>query len=161
MTFLYRAEAYAAAETYRLDPELVIAVCMQESSGRTHAYRYEPGFWMRYLNGKPEWDGMIPQRVSASYGLMQVLYVVARELGFPRQDPPEYLFVPAVGLEYGCRALRDRLGWAKGDAPAALAAYNGGKTHDNAPGVEPKRNQKYVTEALRWLDRVRRGEVTG
>lgn len=159
MKFWYRPEAHAIASRHRLDPDVVMAVCLVESSGRTHAYRYEPRFWMRYLADKVEWEGENPERVSASYGLMQVMYPVARELGYPRSDPPEALFVPTIGLEYGCRALADRLGWAKGDVPAALAAYNGGKTRDNAPGVDPKRNQAYVQKVLIQLAHVQAGEV--
>ena len=147
MSFWYRAEAYAIADSHSLDPNLVIAVALIESSGRTHAYRYEPHFWMKYLVNKPEWDGANPERVSASYGLMQVMYPVALERGFPPNDPPEHLFVPTVGLEYGCRQLRYLLDWAKGDIEAAIASYNGG-TKGNEPGVNPKRNKLYLDKVL-------------
>lgn len=159
MKFWYRAEVHAIASRHRLDPDVVTAVCLVESSGRTAAYRHEPAFFLRYMAGKLEWEGENPDRVSASYGLMQVLYVVARELGYPRSEPPEGLFVPTCGLEYGCRAFADRMAWAKGDLKAALAAYNGGKSRDNAPGVEVKRNQRYVDKCLSQLARVQAGEV--
>lgn len=151
MTFSYRAEVHAIADQHRLDADLVEAVALVESSGKTHAYRYEPAFWLRYMAKNPRWDGAVPERVSASYGLLQVMYPVALELGMPASDPPEYLFVPVYGLQYGCRKLREVLGWAKGDVPAALAAYNGGKTNDNRPGLVPKRNQDYVDKVLRML----------
>lgn len=154
-TFHYRAEVHAIASQHQLDPDLVTAVCLTESGGRTSAYRYEPGFWLRYMAKDPRWDGAVPERVSASYGLMQVMYPVALEHGMPRQDPPEHLFIPVYGLQYGCRKLREVLAWAKGDVAAALAAYNGGKTRDNAPGVTPKRNQLYVDKVLMALVVVR------
>lgn len=154
-TFAYRAELTAIADQHRLDADLVEAVALVESSGKTHAYRYEPAFWLRYMAKNPRWDGAVPERVSASYGLLQVMYPVALELGMPPADPPEYLFVPVYGLQYGCRKLREVLGWAKGDVPAALAAYNGGKTSDNAPGAQPKRNQMYVDRVLKMLDAVK------
>jgi soluble lytic murein transglycosylase-like protein len=110
---------------------------------------------------KAEWDGAIPDRVSSSYGLMQVLFTTALQFGFPRHDPPEVLFQPLIGLQYGCRVLADRMAWAKGDVSAALASYNGGKTADNQPGVERKRNQVYVDSVLLWVERVRAGDVTG
>ena len=157
--FWYRAEATAIADRHQLDPDLVVTVCLVESAGKTHAYRFEPNFWLRYMAGKPQWDGANPERVSASYGLMQVLYVVALEQGFSRDEAPEHLFVPVVGLEYGCRKLREVLEWSGGDVPAALAAYNGGKTADNGPAVEEKRNQRYVDKALAQLVRVQAGEV--
>lgn len=153
--FWYRAEVAAIADQHQLDADVVTAMCFQESNGKTHAYRYEPKFWMRYMANKPEWDGANPERVSSSYGLMQVMFPVAVELGFKRDDPPEHLFVPIVGLTYGCRKLREVLAWAKGDLPAALAAYNGGKTPDNRPGVTPKRNQIYVDQVLLKLSKVR------
>jgi soluble lytic murein transglycosylase-like protein len=153
--FHYRAEVNEMAARFQLDPDLVMAVCLVESSGRTSAYRHEPQFWLRYMANKAQWANAIPERVSSSYGLMQVMYPVARELGMPEKDPPEFLFVPTIGLLYGCRKLRDVLGWAKGDVAAALAAYNGGKTGDNKPGVFPKRNQTYVNKVLAMLEQVR------
>lgn len=159
MRYWFRAETHAIATRHRLDPDVVTALALVESSGRTSAYRYEPQFWLRYMAPKMEWDGENPERVSASYGLLQVMYPVARELGYPRSESPEGLFVPTVGLEYGCRALADRMAWAKGDTRAALAAYNGGKTRDNGPGLEPKRNQVYVDKVLRQLALVQAGEI--
>jgi soluble lytic murein transglycosylase-like protein len=154
MRFWFRAEAHAIASRHRLDPDLVTAVALVESSGRASAYRYEPAFWMRYMAGKIEWDGENPERVSAAYGLMQVLYVVARELGYPRSEPPEGLFVPTCGLEYGCRALADRMAWAQGDTRKALAGYSGGKR--GWDGVQP---QAYAARVLIQLAKVRAGEV--
>ncbi len=153
--FYYRAEALAAATQHQLEPDLVIAVCLVESSGRTSAYRYEPQFWRRYMAADPKWVGAVPERVSASYGLMQVMYPVAREMGMAADQPPESLFVPANGLQFGCRKLREVLTWSKGDIAAGLAAYNGGKTKDNKPGVQPKRNQAYVDKVLAALSKVR------
>lgn len=146
MTFWYRAEVEMMAARHGLSPDLVQAVCLVESSGKTHAYRYEPGFWTRYLQSKPEWDGANPERVSASYGLMQVMFPVAVEFGMERSEPPEYLFVPLIGLDYGCRVLRERLEWASGDLRAALAAYNGGKG-GNRPGTR-LRNAAYADKVL-------------
>lgn len=149
----YRAEIETQASRYGLDPALVTAVVITESSGLTHAYRYEPGFWDRYLKHRPEWDGANPARVSASYGLMQVMFPVAVEFGYPKNDPPEYLFVPLIGLEYGCKVLKERMTWAGGNVRAALAAYNGGKG-GNLPGGT-LRNAAYADKVLGRLDKVR------
>ena len=146
MKFWYRAEVEIIANRHALTPDLVQAVCLVESSGLTTAYRPEPAFWERYLKGKPEWDGANPARVSASYGLMQVMFPVAVEHGMARTEPPEYLFVPLIGLDYGCRVLAKRIEWARGDVRAALASYNGGQV-GNAPGG-PLRNAAYADKVL-------------
>lgn len=147
--FHYRAEAQDAAIQHGLNPDLVIAVCLVESGGVAASYRYEPVFWTRYMRDKSQWHNAVPERVSASYGLMQVMYPVACELGYTGE--PETLCVPTIGLDYGCRKLAQTLKWAKGDVASALAAYNGGMTRDNAPGATPKRNQRYVDKVLQRL----------
>lgn len=151
----YRAEIEAIAAQFHLDADLVEAVVLTESSGKTHAYRFEPGFWHRYLKGKPQWDGANPERVSSSYGLMQIMYPVACEMGFT-ETAPEYLFVPTIGLHWGCKKLRSLLDWAKGNTAQALAAYNGGKNGNDKP---PYRNQHYVDKVFSNLGRVKDARV--
>lgn len=146
----YLKEIAEAAAAHGLDKRVVEALVIVESSGRTNAYRYEAGFWSKYLANHPDYRGAVPERVSASYGLMQVMYPVAREMGFPFADP-ELLFVPATGLEYGCRKLASLLTWAEGDLQSALAAYNGGKA---ANRVEPRRNQAYCDRVMVALSEV-------
>lgn len=140
------------ADRHGLTPDLVQAVCLIESSGRTDAFRAEPAFWDRYLRDKPEWDGANPRRVAASYGLLQVMFPVAVEFGMARTEPPEYLFVPLIGLHYGCAVLAERLAWARGDIRAALASYNGGKG-GNAPGGV-LRNAAYADKVLARMARL-------
>ena len=141
--FRYHEDVAVMAARHGLDPQLVEAVCWIESSGRTHAYRFEPDFWERYLRRSPAYDGANPDRVSASYGLMQVMFPTAVDHGMPPTEPPEYLFVPLVGLEWGCRILAQRLVWAKGDVRKALASYNGGQ--GNWLGARP---QAYADKVL-------------
>ena len=143
MTTAYTSEIRTAAAAHGLDPRLVTAQVLVESSGLTHAYRFESGFWSKYMAGRPEWKGANPQRVSASYGLLQVMYVVAVELGF--SGDPELLFVPRIGLDWGCRKLATLLQWAEGDVVRALAAYNGGKGGNTTP---PLRNLAYAERVL-------------
>lgn len=150
MTSTYRREIAEAAASHGLDPRVVEAVVMVESSGRTNAYRFESAFFSKYLANHPDYRGAVPERVSASYGLMQVMYPVAREMGFPFADP-ELLFVPTTGLEYGCRKLASLLKWAEGDLVQALSAYNGGKS-GNAKA--PFRNQAYADRCLLALSQI-------
>lgn len=164
--FLYWPEVRRVAVEKGLDPDLVTAVCLVESSGNTRTHRYEPAFFLRYMASDPRWKDADPTVVSASYGLMQVMYLVALEYGFHQLDPPNQLFIPHIGLEYGCRVLKDRLEWVSRAAAdvgedvrlrAALASYNGGKG-GNAADHRPDRNAKYAEKVLATLARVRAGE---
>lgn len=144
---LFDADIRRVSEAHGLNPALVAAMVLVESGGQTRAYRYEPNFYAKYLAGKPEWQTFPPERCSASYGLMQVMYPVAVEMGF-RYGAPEYLYVPYIGLEYGCRKLAQLLDWSHGLIPQALAAYNGGRVANAKP---PYRNQFYVDKVLARL----------
>lgn len=151
----YRERITKVANAYALDPYLVEAVIMVESRGRADAFRYEPLFWERYkLAEKPEYQGMNPRRVSSSYGLMQIMYPVAREMGFA--DEPEALFGVTTNLHWGCRKLRRLQTWAAGfgeaspidQLTAALASYNGG-TGGNKPGTQLRPvNYQYAQRVL-------------
>lgn len=143
--FFYDAECETVAQKHGLDPALVKAIVMVESSGKTHAYRFEPAFWLRYMASSPEWDGANPERVSSSYGLMQVMYTTARQHGL--QGAPENMFIPLVGLEYGCLHLKMLLDKCKGNVEQALAQYNGGERGNTAP---PYRNGEYARKVLRY-----------
>jgi soluble lytic murein transglycosylase-like protein len=153
----YRAEIEVAAKAHQLDPLLVEALVLKESSGNTDSFRWERNFWNRYLKAKPEWRGQNPRRVSSSYGLMQIMYPVALERDYPKDWPPEYLFVPEVGLEYGCRQLRMLIDWAEGVGQgvgvdrrlqAVLASYNGGRGGNHPVKDNPLRNAAYAHSML-------------
>jgi soluble lytic murein transglycosylase-like protein len=120
----YRAEIEIAAATHGLDSNLVQAVVEQESSYRWFAYRFEPAFYTRYLAHLPEYMDRDPREVSASYGLMQVMYTTALEHGF--RGKPWEMFVPSIALDNGCRVLSGLLAWSGGITEQALGAYNAG-----------------------------------
>lgn len=68
-----------SAREYDLDPNLIFATIMVESSGNTYAIRHEP-------------------RINdASYGLGQILYGTARGIGY--RGKPEGLFDPATNID--------------------------------------------------------------
>ena len=148
--FYYRGELEAIAQQFSLDPDLLHAQVLVESGAKTHAYRFEPGFWHRYMMNKPEWDGANPERVSASYGLLQIMYPVARELGY--RDIPEHLFAPVTGLHWGAKKLQTLKDWAQGDMERALAAYNGGMGGNKQ---RPFRNVEYVNKVYKHLELVK------
>lgn len=160
----YRAAIEIAAAAHGLEADLVEAVVQQESNGWASAYRYEPDFFTKYLAKNPIYKDRNPHEVSASYGLMQVMFTTAVEHGFTGQ--PWELFAPTVSLEYGCRVLAALLAWARskytglssGERIAvmrsALAAFNGGKNLNDPNG--PLRNKAYADEVMARYDTIRK-----
>lgn len=157
----HKDEIREVAQAHGLDPALVAAVVWQESAFNTDGFRHEREFWNRYMKTTPMYAGLNPRRYSSSYGLMQCMWVVAVERGFDPKLPPESLFVPLIGLTYGCKQLAMLLEWSKqqGAGPlmveAALASYNGGRG-GNRQSDKPLRNGKYAREVLSRLSVMRR-----
>lgn len=143
-------EIAQAASGFQINDALLSALILTESSGRPYAYRFEPDFWRRYLADKPEYADALPARVSASYGLMQIMYPVAREHGF--KDDPEMLFVPRINLFWGCTHLAHLLEWARGDVDKALAAYNGGKGAGLKAPDYPSAQVVYIAKVRQHLE---------
>ena len=80
-----------------------------------------------------------------SWGLMQVMGAVARELG--HTGPLSDLLDPPTGLFYGCLHLRRFR--AKYDIwPDVIAAYNAGSPRRVAGQIGPYVNQSYVDKVL-------------
>lgn len=144
----YRAAIDLAADMHGLDADLVAAIVEQESNYRFHAYRYEPNFWTKYLATNPMYAAREPREVSASYGLMQVMFTTAVEHGYAGE--PWGLFAPAESLEFGCRVLAGNLTWASGHTRQAVAAYNTGR--GNWTSVT---GAAYATSVLARYDRIR------
>jgi soluble lytic murein transglycosylase-like protein len=120
----YQDAVEKASSNFGVDPFLIEAVIQQESSGNADAFRHEPGFYLRYLKNNPEFKGQNPRRISSSYGLMQLMYTTARELGFT--GAPEDLFDINLNVNLGTKLLKKLLDKYKGDVEKALMAYNGG-----------------------------------
>ena len=130
--------AHAAAAAHKLDPALVCAVVEQESAWNPWAVRYEPDFLARYvapLYNAGKISATEAYTRSISWGLMQLMGEVARELGCAAPSLAQ-LCDPATGLEFGCRQLRAKLDASTGDPTRALLAWNGGA------------NQNYPAEVL-------------
>jgi hypothetical protein len=129
------------------------AVAMTESSMLERSYRYEPGFWSAYLKDNPEWKDQDPAVVSASYGLMQLMWTTAWGLGF--RGTQEDLWNPVYNIELGAKLIAARLTdtfiWHS-PLDIAMARYNGGRTGN--PGDKGVlRNAKYVAKVRRnWED---------
>lgn len=116
------------ASDHNLVPELVCAICEQESTWDPFAIRYEPAFMSKYVaplftNNKI--DATEAYARAMSWGLMQVMGQVARELGFHGRFLAE-LSDAAVGLSIGCLLLQRKLAAAEGSISNALLLWNGG-----------------------------------
>lgn len=111
------------AQRFNLDPILIAAVVLQESTGDQFAFRFEPAFLNRYIKDKTPaqlgglWPVVTGDRAaddraiefhkrlrSCSFGLMQLMLQTAVELGF-KGLPVEDLFVPSINIELGCKKI--------------------------------------------------------
>lgn len=124
------------ARQFGIDPDLVRAIVEHESNGECFKPRYEPAWRHLYeprtfsvLRGISMQTEVALQ--SMSWGPMQVMGSVARELGF-RGDLPELCSL-SKGLTYGCmklRALLDRYTEVQ-----AISAYNQGSPRKSVGGL--------------------------
>lgn len=141
-----------AADRYKLPAALIRAIIRVESAGNPLAVRAEPAFLNRYIRPSVTTYGASQETErwlrACSFGLMQVMGQVARELGCT-EPYLTALCDPETGIDYGCRLLaklRDRYvatrGW-----DAVIAAYNAG-----SPRIEDDRyvNQGYVDKVLKY-----------
>lgn len=173
-----RHKIVATSEALGLDPLLVEAVVLQESSGNPWAWNPEPHYrWLwDVASGRPfraltpeenasevpppdfpaprgaprdsEWWGQ-----QASWGLMQIMGAVAREAGFQGTFLTQ-LCEPDPNLAYGCRHLKGLLDRYGGDRRKALLAYNGGPA---AALQNPAFNESYATEVMARWDELKKG----
>ena len=141
------------AAKFYLDPQLVTAIIMKESSGNPFVCRYEPkwkyafeckGFAYILGYGCTEETERLGQMTS--WGLMQVMGTVARELGF--RGWFSQLCDPAIGINYGCKKLR-KIADRYASTDDIISAYNAGSAIKNASGFYS--NQSYVDEVFKNL----------
>lgn len=145
---------------------LLKAVATAESSLNQTAYRYEPALWADYLKNDPFWKTWDPALVSASYGLMQILWTTAWAMGF-RGAKAEDLEDPPVNIDLGARLLRQNLDGVYATQACgcfritpigvALARYNGG-SRGNPDENGDLRNWKYVLRVFTLWDRLKIAE---
>ena len=137
-------------DLYKLDFALIGAIVVIESAGRTTAVRYEPN-WKTHLN--PVMYANILNITtmteatlqSFSWGLMQVMGTVARELGFCGHLPQ--LCEPEHGLKYGCMKVNELFNRFD-ELTDVISAYNQGTPRKENGKY---RNQYYVDTVQRYM----------
>lgn len=146
------------AKKYKLPRLLLKAVAQVESALDPNAYRFEPGFWDRYLKNNPEWRGKDPKVVSASYGLMQIMYTTAWSMGF--RGKATDLYDPLINIDLGAKLLRANIDSIEENKlhikhqlwsiRISLSRYNGG-SRGNPGSDNTLRNQSYVDKVfVKW-----------
>jgi len=145
-----------AAKRHGLPKLFLKSVATVESSLNPRAYRFEPAFWERYLATNPQWMTKDPKVVSASYGLMQIMFVVAYENGFA--GDAEELYNPVINVEIGAKILAKHVEKCQKEGvhvryklwPLMIAAarYNGG-SGGNPDQTGRLRNQPYVNKVFK------------
>lgn len=130
------------ADKIGVEPALALAIAETESSFDPLACRYEPIF--RWTNPKAERpkNSTIEteiQHQKTSWGLMQVMGIVARENGL--RGWITQLTQPEVGAEFGCRVIKKKLE-KYSDLDSAISAYNAGSPTDTNKGYVAKVKSK-------------------
>ena len=112
---------------YQLPFALIQSQIVHESSSDTFAFRFEHGFYTRYIKDNAEAKAArFGPLAACSYGLMQIILETAYEIGYDGR--PEDLFVPRIGLTWGCKKMRqlwDHVGGQQSTYRQALSRYNG------------------------------------
>jgi soluble lytic murein transglycosylase-like protein len=155
-----------ASKQWGVKKLILKAMAITESSLEPKAYRFEPGYWERYLKDKPEWADKDPRIVSASHGLMQLMWPVACGLGFT--GTVEDIQDPMINISLGAKLMRQLIDGAIRQKHAekyywlsplqiALARYNGG-SKGNPDEVGELRNRKYVRRVMTYWGDLRKIE---
>jgi len=150
------SEIIEAANKHGLDPLLIQAIVSVESAGNPWVCRYEPLF--RYLYFPREHADRLNQSVETetnqqmtSWGLMQLMGAVARELGFT--EPLAKLSDLQTGLEWSCKKLKTlKERWGE-DEIRMIASWNAGSPRKTPGGLYV--NQTYVDKVWRKLTELR------
>lgn len=147
----YRAIVDRVAVKYELDPDLVEAIIVKESSGNKEAYKIELGFYQRYVKPLTFSDTEEYAR-SFSWGLMQVMGQTARELGFAGKFFTEITSDPELAINIGCKYLKRQINRYPDSVKDAISAYNAGSAARSGSGYK---NQDYVDKVLGFYNQIR------
>lgn len=144
-----------AAQKYNIDKYFIAAIIMNESGGNSCAIRYEPQY--KYLFFPREFSEQLHLTLETetfaqktSWGLMQVMGGVARELGFKEHFPS--LCNPETGIDWGAKKLKLCID-KTGSMQEAAAMYNAGSVRYTSGKLFE--NQRYVDGVDTWYRKVK------
>lgn len=137
------------ANSHELDASVVYGICMQESLLNPLAARHEK-FYNWVINPecfRPKYCSLETEIFlqKTSWGLMQMMGAVFRELGYTdwlTRVITDY----RLQLEYGCRYLGQKM--EKYGMVGGIVAYNSGRPKKNADGKYI--NQDYLDKVLEY-----------
>jgi len=145
-------EIQKVSKKFDINPKIIASIVMQESGGDACATRYENHYrWL--LN--PEVYA-VKNRITVetetmqqktSWGLMQIMGGVARELGY--EGPLVGLCRPEINLHYGIKKLLQLKGKYSENLNDVFAAYNAGSVRKDDSGAYV--NNHYVTGVNSYL----------
>lgn len=143
LTDQVKTSAWECSKTFQVDLNLILAIILQESGGKPFIARYEKNWGYFYKTKEfaknlriTEDTEMIFQQTS--WGLMQVMGSVARELGFIGQLPE--LTDTRLGVYNGTKKL-SLLQAKYPNRFDLISSYNAGSPKKQATGYV---NQSYV-----------------
>jgi soluble lytic murein transglycosylase-like protein len=139
---MFNEHFQAYEDKYGLPKGVLLAVSEHESSLNPWAGRYEPAFFVRYIRDRSQLQlgGYWPRGISepterafraTSFGLMQLMGQVARELGFVGKYLTQ-LCDPETGIAYGAMHLAKKIKARGGDLRLGLSDYNDGGAWSDA-----------------------------
>lgn len=133
---------YAAAADVPKD--LAVALIQTENSDwNTETVRFEPNIWRR-LEARPElypnlpWRNN-PNRMASAYGLTQITYPTALQIGYPESELPEILLYPQVNLPFGLKYFKMAIDAADGRPAIAYLKYNAGLNAEWSTAIDQAR----------------------
>jgi soluble lytic murein transglycosylase-like protein len=137
--------AKQTAANAKLEPALICAMVEQESNWNPWAMRYEPAFFAKYVAPLYTNNKIAASEAYArgfSWGLMQVMGQVAREVGYS-EPYLSALCNPPDALAVGCKVFLEKIGKAQGDVKKALLLWNGG-ANSEYPAQVLARRERYL-----------------
>jgi soluble lytic murein transglycosylase-like protein len=150
------AAAVEKSKEHGIELELILAFIEVESSFYPFAFRFEPKWRVARTDDQIRQVALhnnlseSTERIElmSSFGVMQVMGEVARELGYTGRLTD--LFDPVYGIQYGCLKLKKCLEKYPNNQDDAIAAYNAGVPTMTGGGYK---NQAYVDAIKKALEK--------